>query len=626
MNFNAKQLQVINATEPKILCLAAAASGKALPNSSHVPTPCGFCRVDEIETGDYLLDENGEPTKVLGVFPQGNRQIYKMKFEDGSVVECSKDHLWHVCTENEPFVDLTTEQILQSGKTCFIPTSRVSSFGVFVNEPNRNDFYFLGLGFDSSEEKIDFDFFFKSFMARMMFVRGVMDVGGSVNSAGELLVELKTEEKATLFRFLLNSLGFRTTPFENVDNKIRFTIKARNSEKALFFKNKEKAELANKFSNLPDTTDLSKMKIVSIEPTENKTQMTCFYVENPTHLFLCENFIVTHNTRVLTERIRRLVVDKQVPPSEIVAITFTNMAAEEMKRRLGDISEDMFIGTLHSFAAKICNMGGIDISIYLDEGNEEFDKILEKAMTVRPHIYPKISHLLIDETQDLDELNYKFIAKIPTENIFYVGDARQMIYMFKGASMKSLRNIYDNPEFVRYHLIDNYRNTPQIIKFAEHFLVNSETLSPEPKPVKTKGEQVVECGFLDALDDLTDSKNWGSWFILCRTNQQVNAVQGQLEDREIPYISFKKGDFTLDEINELMTEDKVKVLTVHSAKGLESPNVIVTGCKCFNEEEKKICYVAATRAENMLYWTPGVRGGKKPSKSPLKNSKEIIQF
>ena len=52
-----------------------------------------------------------------------------------------------------------------------------------------------------------------------------------------------------------------------------------------------------------------------------------------------------------------------------------------------------------------------------------------------------------------------------------------------------------------------------------------------------------------------------------------------------------------------MKENTVKVLTIHTAKGLEANNVIVVGAKFFNTEERCVSYVAATRARNLLVWT-----------------------
>ena len=64
-------------------------------------------------------------------------------------------------------------------------------------------------------------------------------------------------------------------------------------------------------------------------------------------------------TRVLTSRIAYLVEEKGVRPSSILAITFTNKAANEMRVRLSDMvegSESMWICTIHSMCVRILRM------------------------------------------------------------------------------------------------------------------------------------------------------------------------------------------------------------------------------------------------------------------------------
>ena len=51
-----------------------------------------------------------------------------------------------------------------------------------------------------------------------------------------------------------------------------------------------------------------------------------------------------------------------------------------------------------------------------------------------------------------------------------------------------------------------------------------------------------------------------------------------------------------------MRENTVKVLTIHTAKGLEADNVVVIGARNRDVEEKCVSYVAATRARNLLVW------------------------
>lgn len=326
-------------------------------------------------------------------------------------------------------------------------------------------------------------------------------------------------------------------------------------------------------------------------------------VEATESKILCLAAAAGGKTRTLTERIRYLIECRSVKPEDIVAITFTNMAADEMKKRLGDICTGSFIGTIHSYANGICLANGIDTQFFINTFN--FDAILKKALAISIGKYPKIKHLLIDECQDLGALEYSFLERLPSENFFFCGDERQAIYGFKGGSVEYLENLYKDNNYKKYFLVENYRNAPNILRYAENFLGSFRALSPHSIPYKTKEGIIEECGLIDAIEELEWSQNWGSWFVLTRTNNELVEVQSLLNDRGIPNVTFKKGDLNdLAELNELMASNRVKILTIHTSKGLENKNVIVTGARLYNEEERKIAYVAATRAENALYWCP----------------------
>lgn len=74
---------------------AASGCGKAIPNYTIIPTSTGYRKVGDINVGDYLFDRNGNPTKVLAVYPQSEKkQIYKIYFKSGKIAECCEDHLW----------------------------------------------------------------------------------------------------------------------------------------------------------------------------------------------------------------------------------------------------------------------------------------------------------------------------------------------------------------------------------------------------------------------------------------------------------------------------------------------------------------------------------------------------
>lgn len=109
------------------------------------------------------------------------------------------------------------------------------------------------------------------------------------------------------------------------------------------------------------------------------------------------------------------------------------------------------------------------------------------------------------------------------------------------------------------------------------------------------------------LGSIKNYKNYKDWFVLVRTNKDIAKLELKMQDLEIPYVSFKKGDMNLDEMRTLMKQDKVKLLTIHASKGLESPNVLLWGNfpivqKPYlrNNDEIKILYVGITRAIDQL--------------------------
>lgn len=82
--------------------------GKALAVTEPIITPNGVVPMGDIKLGDYVIGEDGKKTKVIGVFPQGKRDAYKITFHDGSSVVCDKEHLWKYKTlkDNEKKKDV----------------------------------------------------------------------------------------------------------------------------------------------------------------------------------------------------------------------------------------------------------------------------------------------------------------------------------------------------------------------------------------------------------------------------------------------------------------------------------------------------------------------------------------
>ncbi|MDW4904505.1 helicase-related protein [Streptomyces sp. ADMS] len=73
-------------------------SGKAQPLDSLVLTPAGFRRMGDLRAGDEAVVPDGEIALIDGVFPQGERDVWRLVLSDGSSVECDDEHLWIVGT------------------------------------------------------------------------------------------------------------------------------------------------------------------------------------------------------------------------------------------------------------------------------------------------------------------------------------------------------------------------------------------------------------------------------------------------------------------------------------------------------------------------------------------------
>ncbi|MER5452376.1 helicase-related protein [Streptomyces sp. NPDC002764] len=73
-------------------------SGKAQPLDSLVLTPTGFRRMGDMRVGDEVVVPDGEIALIDGVFPQGERDVWRLVLSDGSSVECDDEHLWIVGT------------------------------------------------------------------------------------------------------------------------------------------------------------------------------------------------------------------------------------------------------------------------------------------------------------------------------------------------------------------------------------------------------------------------------------------------------------------------------------------------------------------------------------------------
>jgi phosphate starvation-inducible protein PhoH len=98
-----KQLQLMQIISDNKIIIATGAAGtsKAQPLTSKILTPEGWKLMGDIKINDEVISVDGKPTKVLGVFPQGEKEIFEVKFSDGSSTQTTGEHLWLTWNNNE---------------------------------------------------------------------------------------------------------------------------------------------------------------------------------------------------------------------------------------------------------------------------------------------------------------------------------------------------------------------------------------------------------------------------------------------------------------------------------------------------------------------------------------------
>src|SRR5438094_278767 len=154
----------------------------------------------------------------------------------------------------------------------------------------------------------------------------------------------------------------------------------------------------------------------------------------------------TGKTRVLTTRLAHILATGRAYPGEILAVTFTNKAAREMKERLATVNAldfgDLLLHNLTLFA--------------------ETPEILSTYQR-------RFRYLLVDEYQDTNVAQYLWLRLLAQQhkNLCCVGDDDQSIYSWRGAEIGNILKFEsDFPGALIVRLEENYRSTPEILAAA----------------------------------------------------------------------------------------------------------------------------------------------------------------
>ena len=337
-------------------------------------------------------------------------------------------------------------------------------------------------------------------------------------------------------------------------------------------------------------------------------------------------------TRVIAHRIAYLINDFSIPPGNILAVTFTNKAAAEMKKRVEELSGErtrgIWIGTFHSICLRILNIEANflegytrDFVVYdqndqlnlirncmkeLDYGESlfspkgvlsEFDvvenrgdvffkddfygralrelydfcknelvkrnamtfndilrlanRLLSENEEVCGRYQDRFSHVLVDEYQDTNVVQYRFVKTLsqPHRNLFVVGDDSQSIYGWRGADINNILNFEKDFPGVRVVKLErNYRSTSTILSIANSVI--EKNLKRKEKNLWTEnpaGERAVVFRAGDGADEaqfvaerisfLVESGDFtlGHVAVFYRANFQSRVIEEGLRAGRIPY-------------------------------------------------------------------------------------------
>lgn len=317
------QICVSNLNDPtrpmsSFLFTGSTGVGKGLTNDTRIPIydedgKIAFKRNGDLQIGDYVFNRLGKPVQVVGVFPRGMMDIYKVSLSDGRYLYTDSSHLWtYSLNENNRLSEWhtnSTKELLDSG-ICFddvsighkkfkyfIPVNGAVEYpeqsvgmdpymlGLFLGDLH---FYFKDDGIGDKFKFIFHEYKYGSIQQRLALIRGLFGVDNKDDQLNdEVFFECSFLSLIKDVQEILYSLGIsnRYETKKDEDGKIRYELLL-NAEKF--------RRLYEKSNN--ETTEY--LAIVDIEKMNYQKETTCIYVDDEEHLYQAGDFVVTHNTEM----------------------------------------------------------------------------------------------------------------------------------------------------------------------------------------------------------------------------------------------------------------------------------------------------------------------------------------
>ncbi len=392
--------------------------GRAQPVFTKVLTPNGFRSIGELRVGHRVVGSDGQPTEVLGVYPQGFKEIYRVHAQDGSSTLASGDHLWSVYTRSDrgagkpPRVLQTKEMIgnLRAANYHRYELPLLSAPVRFVARAVPLDPYALGLllgenpvagamrrlglaGARSSTKFIPENYLLNSPDVRLAVLQGLLDSDGDPVTRQGRTCGIQFTTVSDRLRddvaFLVQSLGGvvyqRTRAAERKSGLARGRdVHHRSDAHILDIRLPEGVvpfRLARKAAKFDATGGGQPVRYIDrIEPA-GTGEAVCIQVAATDSLYVTEDFLLTHNT---------------LNDAFIILDEAQNTTAEQMKMfltRLGFGSKVVVTGDITQIDLAGDNRSGLRAAVDILEGIDDIHMAELTSVDV-------VRHRLVSEIVD----------------------------------------------------------------------------------------------------------------------------------------------------------------------------------------------------------------------------------
>lgn len=185
----------------------------------------------------------------------------------------------------------------------------------------------------------------------------------------------------------------------------------------------------------------------------------------------------------------------------------------------------------------------------------DYDDILHlfvKGIEKNPELAKKIGglyhHILVDEMQDTNPLQWRILQALSNAKLFCVGDDAQSIYAFRGADFKNIHSFTERlPDSNVFKLEQNFRSTQEILDISNWLLKKSSIdynkqltaargkgLSPRLIDFESKYDEASWIAS-DLMERKENDANWSDHMVLVRSAWAAKTLEGSLIDAGIPY-------------------------------------------------------------------------------------------